>query len=415
MQSLLVLGRQPELGLAELESLYGPDKLTPLPPSSVILDVDPCLLAFDRLGGSVKFCKVLTELDTAKWSEIERFLIKVSPDHSKSMPQGKMLLGISAHGFTLTPKQVQRTGLAIKQAIRKTGRSVRVVPNVEIELSSAQVHHNRLTSQNGWELVIVKAGTKTVIAQTVKVQDIGAYARRDQARPARDAKVGMLPPKLAQVIINLAVGRLPEESIRSICETPPDQPIPAMHYKDNLVLDPFCGSGVILQESVIMGYDCIGSDDDPRMIQNTRQNIEWLVNLNNSPVKSKANVSLELGDATSHQWSQMPKTIASEGFLGKPLTSLPNEPVLKAIMNECDQILGKFLKNIYPQVESGTRMCLAIPCWNHGNGKFMHLPFLDSLEVIGYNRLSFKHSGTKLIYYRSNQVVARELLVITRR
>jgi hypothetical protein len=50
----MILGRQPALGLAELESLYGGDKLRPVGNKVVIVDVDPCLLAFDRLGGSLE-------------------------------------------------------------------------------------------------------------------------------------------------------------------------------------------------------------------------------------------------------------------------------------------------------------------------------------------------------------------------
>ena len=75
MQSLLVLGRQPALGLAELESLYGAAKLRRVGDKAVVVDVDPCLLAFDRLGGSVKFCKILTTSDTVDWQQIEKFLM----------------------------------------------------------------------------------------------------------------------------------------------------------------------------------------------------------------------------------------------------------------------------------------------------------------------------------------------------
>src|SRR3954468_21343147 len=96
MQSVMILGRQPALGLAELESLYGGEKLRPIGDKAVIVDVDPCLLAFDRLGGSIKFCKLLTELDTASWKQIEKFLLQVSPGQSESMPEGKMTLGLSA-------------------------------------------------------------------------------------------------------------------------------------------------------------------------------------------------------------------------------------------------------------------------------------------------------------------------------
>src|SRR5579863_5743173 len=195
MQSLMILGRQPALGLAELESLYGNTKLQPVGEQAVVVGVDPCLLAFDRLGGSIKFCKVLTELPTTDWREIEKFLIEVSPDHSKNMPAGKMTLGLSLFGFKDPLKQIGATGLKIKRAVQKTGRSVRLVPNKNPALSSAQVIHNKLTDERGWELVFVNDGQKTIIAQTIKEQDIAAYTLRDHDRPKRDAKVGMLPPK----------------------------------------------------------------------------------------------------------------------------------------------------------------------------------------------------------------------------
>jgi len=117
------------LGLAELESLYGADKLRPVGDKAVVVDVDPCMLAFDRLGGSIKFCKILTTLDTVKWKEIEKFLLQVSPDHSKRMPEGKMQLGLSVIGLDIGLKQLEHTGLNLKKVIKKTGRNVRLIPN----------------------------------------------------------------------------------------------------------------------------------------------------------------------------------------------------------------------------------------------------------------------------------------------
>jgi hypothetical protein len=104
--------------------------------------------------------------------------------------------------FNISTKKILATGLSIKKAIKSTGRPMRLVPNKDQELNSAQVVHNKLTDENGWELLIIKDGSKTIIAQTVKVQDIENYAKRDQERPRRDPKVGMLPPKLAQIIIS---------------------------------------------------------------------------------------------------------------------------------------------------------------------------------------------------------------------
>ena len=99
MNSILILGRQPALGLAELESLYGSDAVEAIGPQAALVQVDPCLLAFERLGGSAKFCKHLTTLDTTDWHQIEKFLIQVSPDHSVRMADGKMTLGLSEVGL----------------------------------------------------------------------------------------------------------------------------------------------------------------------------------------------------------------------------------------------------------------------------------------------------------------------------
>lgn len=415
MQSLIILGRQPSLGTAELESLYGAEKIHPIGSQSVAVDVDPCLLAFDRLGGAIKFAKILTELNTTDWDQLSAFLINSSPEHSKRMPSGKMHLGLSVYGFQKSPKQIQSLAISLKKAIRITGRSVRVVPNNNSDLSSAQVTHGRLTSPNGWELLLVKNGPKTVIAQTVKVQDIAAYTKRDQARPKRDTKVGMLPPKLAQIIVNLSVGLLPPESTQSICDIPPDQPIPKTHFSGSLLLDPFCGTGVIIQEASIMGYDCLGTDIDQRMVDYSRENLDWLSKSHKSPISNEVSINFYKADARNYTWQPKPTIIASETYLGRPLTSLPSRSILDPTIKDADLIVRSFLKNIHPQLKPGTRLCLAIPAWQIKPGHFIHLPLLDSIGVIGYNRVSFTHTRSdQLLYYRPHQAVARELLVLTK-
>ena len=51
--SLCILGRQPALGLAELESLYGAESLKPLP-AAVLLSLPADKIEFKRLGGTIK-------------------------------------------------------------------------------------------------------------------------------------------------------------------------------------------------------------------------------------------------------------------------------------------------------------------------------------------------------------------------
>jgi len=419
IESLMILGRQPALGIAELESLYGADKVRPVGNQAAWLSVDPCLVAFNRLGGTVKFCKILTTLDTTNWGAIEKFLLKVAPTQATTMPDGKMTLGLSAYDMSVTPARLNATGLSLKKAIRKSSsRSVRLVPNNDTELSSAQVYHNHLTHERAWELIFVRDSNQTIIAQTVRVQDIDAYTERDRERPKRDSKVGMLPPKLAQTIINLAAGQLPAEQLSSICDIPANAPIQTPHL-DATILDPFCGTGVVLQEALLMGYHAYGSDLEQRMIDYSQVNLDWLTTKSQIP---NDRFRLEQSDATRYHWDfssiQPPQSsifVAAETYLGRPFTTTPTPDVLTQTITECNLIIKKFLQNLTSQLPSGARLCVAVPAWRSGN-HFRHLPLVDSLEEIGYNQVRFEHvPDDGLLYHREDQFVARHLLVLTKR
>lgn len=416
-QSIAILGRQPALGMAELESLYGADKLRPLGEQAALLDLSAEQVDFGRLGGTIKLCKVLTVLPATDWRKLQDHLTSAAPHHLGYLPEGKLKLGLSAYGLNVSAKQLQVIGLTLKKVIREHGRSVRLVPNEEPVLNSAQVLHNKLTGQLGWELVFVADGSQAILAQTVAVQDITAYAKRDQARPKRDARVGMLPPKLAQIIINLA-GRhvIPEGATLNQQPRAYGRGFSA-NYKEGLLrtsslLDPFCGTGVILQEALLMGYDVCGTDIDPRMVEYSQTNIDWL---RERQPDLPGLATITQGDATTHQWPDGIPTLAAETYLGRPLSSLPAPDAMRQIISDVNTIHKKFLENLASQTEPGFRLCLAIPAWKTDNG-FKHLPVLDHLTDIGYNRVSFVHaSNEELIYHRPNQIVARELVVLTRK
>lgn len=397
MSSIAILGRQPALGLAELESVIGSEMIVPVGSVSARVDLDQADIPAHRLGGTTKLAKELTVLDTTDWSKIEQYLRKSLPHHLSYIPDGKIKLGISAYGLPVKTEVINRTALSLKQTIKKHGRSSRIIANKTTELNAAQVLHGGLLSPVGLELLLVAQGTKTILAQTYWVQDIDAYADRDRKRPKRDSRVGMLPPKLAQIIINLATA-----------QTPPDY--------GAQVMDPFCGTGVVLQEASLMGYDIVGSDLDERMVRYSRENLLWLAS-HNSNLKvhdsSGEYFRLTVADATSADFGIF-NIIACETYLGRPFSHQPDQQVLREVMNDCNQIHKKFLQNIARQTESGFRMCIAVPTWSTRSG-FKHLPILDSLEELGYNRHKFVHVSTQdLIYYRPDQIVARELVVLER-
>ena len=244
IQSVCILGRQPEIGLAELESLYGQASVARLSDHAVGLMLDPHRVDFMRLGGSTRFAGIVGEIPSTDWKQVEKGLVAFARSTAFVIPtSGKFHLGLSAYGFDISAAKLNALGLTIKKVVRaRHDGSVRLAPNNETELSTAQVIHNNLVGPNGAELLIIAGANKTYLAKTINVQDIESYTLRDRGRPKRDARIGMLPPKLAQIIINLAAGTAE----------------PHAYVQDNTalsrpqVLDPFCGTGVILQEACLL-------------------------------------------------------------------------------------------------------------------------------------------------------------------
>lgn len=399
---IVFLGRQPALGLAELEAHFGAPALERISAGIALLHTQE-KPTFDRFGGIMKVAKLLTNLDYTDWNRLVRYIQTSLPDHLQYIPEGKITFGLSVYGIPAKPLQINAAALSIKKVIKQAGRSVRIVPNNEPELGTAQILHNKLTSPTGIELNLLCNDSQTLLSQTVWVQDIDAYRERDQERPMRDARVGMLPPKLAQIIINLAVADEPASN-------------------GGRILDPFCGTGVVLQEATLMGYDAYGSDLEPRMVEYTQKNMEWLheIGLVNAVNKDGSYwdeyYALEQADATAHHWSKSWfNHIACETYLGRPFAQQPDPQTLQKVISDVNIIHKKFLQNVATQTKPGFRMCIAVPAWHTKNG-IKHLPVLDQLAQLAYNRISFVHAGeSELIYHREGQVVGRELVVLTRK
>jgi tRNA G10 N-methylase Trm11 len=403
---IAILGRQPKISLAELESLFGAEKVTPIGEYAALIDT-PEPLPQARLGGTIKSAKLLTKLPSTTLEGAFRSLQSSIPEHLAYLPDGKLQFGVSIYGFKAQKNWLLRQMLELKKVIRKQGRSVRIIENKSEALETAQVLYNKLTSPLGWELLLIKDGPDVLLAQTTAVQDIDAYAARDFERPMRDAYVGMLPPKLAQIMLNLAVsGQSFELNSTDLDEANSKIQDPRSH---TCVLDPFCGTGVVLQEAMLMQYSAYGTDLSEKMVRYTRENLNWL----QETLHLQAQWYLEVADATKHTWRQPIDAVVCETYLGKPLTALPSATELDQIIHEADQIAEGFLKNIHPQLKSGTRLVLALPAWALKNATFRHLKVLDHLENLGYNRLDLVHAKkSDLLYHRENQVVARELTIL---
>ena len=385
---IAILGRQPEFGATELQALYGTGNVTPV--RNEVARIDAPAIDFNRLGGSQKAGKITVELPGLRWSELSN---KIVQEYTKRWLgiDHKITLGLSAYGFErVSPRDVQQIGIFLKKNLRSKNISLRLVPNDDVALNTATSHHNKLgLAANKIELLIVKADSgKVIVAESIGSQNITAFAARDQGRPKRDAFVGMLPPKLARTMVNLA-GLDPTTS--------------------PLVLDPFCGTGVILQEALIDGLRVAGSDLSEKMVDYTKQNLDWIIDQKHlSPSQI---INLKMTDATKASWSHLGKinAVVCEAYLGQPFSAPPSPPKLREVVGNCQHIIGSFLENISGQLEPGTPLVVAVPAWRSTSNVITHLKLDTSRYGLKTRPL---HRSQPLLYYRENQVVAREILLL---
>lgn len=390
---ICLLGRQPEISLAELRSVYGKESIELITPDVAL--VDSYDFDLSTLGGVTKYGLVVQKLKSSPTGSRSDFVSvskKITHEYFNKWKQSKhkITLGISAYGFKVSPRDVQKTGISLKNSLKKSGVSMRLVPNAENTLSTAVSHNNKLgLSESKVEIIIVNSRSGIFVAESRGAQNISAYAFRDRMRPRRDAFVGMLPPKLAQIMLNLAIGN--------------------DNNPKTVILDPFCGTGTVLQEAILRDFSVIGTDLSEKMVEYTKDNLEWLME-NQKSATGKA-IYVSQADAMDFNWKQSDKisAVVCETYLGQPFSAPPSPEKLREVVRNCDHIISSFLKNIRPQLQPGTKLCIAVPSWQSVNGRFTHLPLTKKLGEIGYRDLL----DQQLLYHRPDQVVARQLLVLS--
>lgn len=387
---IFVLGRQPEISLAELQAVYRrTPKLLAGHLAGLDIEQETALATAKDLGSIVKVAELISDSFALDADSIARLT-----HHLFSQTTGKITLGVSYYGPPTKSKLAANFSRAMRVSLEQSGHSVRLVPSEQATLPTATVLHNKLAIGNPKkvELLLTPApgSHRLAVAKTIYVQDISAYTLRDRGRPRRDTRNGMLPPKLAQTMINLA---------RGACQL----------TRPTNLLDPFCGTGVILQEAGLMGLTTYGSDNNSRMIDYTQTNLDWLARR----YRPASRPQLTVADATSFNWQQWLapnrlELIASETYLGRPYTDPPHPSELKPNLHDCNVIIGKFIANLSPQLPSGAGICLGVPAW-YIRDHIHHLPCLAELPR---HRLRSVTTGANLIYHRPDQVVGRELLVL---
>ena len=373
MNYIAILGRQPEFGLVELESRLSADNITPYGKSTALLKDS---IDLNELGGVIKIGRIIYKGPARDINEAPLPLDELVAE------SGKTTFGLSYYGLSATTAFVRKTGIAMKKRLKGSGSVRFVAPQTGINLSAAQVKFNGLL-RNGCELLVVTNKQQMVVAITEQVQDIDGYAARDHQRPTRSAKVGMLPPKLAQIMVNTTHGEM--------------------------VFDPFCGTGVVLQEARLLGRQVRGSDLSPDMVKATQENMEWL----SKTTGVNAVIEVAESDARKVKLPSPEASVVSEGYLGPNMSRPPRMTELEPIRAEMLGLYRDSLSNFAAQQASGAEVAITAPVWHTADGDQQMLAVVDLLSDLGYTLIQFAHvQSDALIYRRPSQTVGRQLLIL---
>lgn len=342
----------------------------------------------NTLGGTERISLVLAEKPEMFK---ENDLIKYLPEN----PDKKIKVGFSA--YESNSYNMKKLGINLKRLARENNIRINFITpqKASNRLNAAQVIYNQLDESPNREFNFIETANNHILTQTKQIQDIESYEIRDTSRPARDTKIGMLPPKLAQIMINL---------------------IPNLSLEKPVIYDPFCGMGTILQEAWLKNFFAIGSDSNPEMIKASRKNLNWIKNKFhiNEEIKPETflhNINRELPpDLTS----QPVDAVVTEPYLGHSL----NHPLARKNItkrhNKLYPLYLRFFQNIHPAlVENGWVVTIfpAIATKDTQQKEFITFPnsIVDEIESMGYIIKHLGHNNRGLIYARKNTHVAREI------
>jgi tRNA G10 N-methylase Trm11 len=258
MNKFFIFGNHPDISLAELISisdcqegqLFNNNILA----VNLPFKIEPASF-INKLGGTVKLGEIIAIIPKKDKNLVQK-IIKDEVFNIAQNIEGKFNFGLSDYSSQILPPNF---GLNLKKELKKNNINSRLVVSKEKVLSSVVVWQNKLLKK-GVEIIISANNDYILLGKTEAVQNFKDLSRRDYGRPARDDLSGMLPPKLARIMINLAG---------------PNDP----YFK---ILDPFCGSGTILSEAILSGYkNIIGADISAKAINDSKANLNWTRDLYN--------------------------------------------------------------------------------------------------------------------------------------
>ncbi len=384
-ESIFIFGSAPALAREELHAVLGRLHVSfDSYKHNEIIEHITCDIPLDFtavgavLGGTVKAGQVVVrmkKLDPAVFADM------------LAQSGKKVTFGFSLYGQTAIDIPVLCD--SIKELLKQKDISSRFVRSTDGTVLSSVV----VGKQSVNEFLIVPQDDEFLIAKTAFVQDVDAWSARDYGRPNADAKKGMLPLKVARMMVNLGIGS------RNPAQTS--------------VADLFCGMGSIFSEAVTLGCKKIfGCDIAQQSVNRAVANIEWL--------KKEYGLSFDAhiicGDAThAHDYFKNVQfdCIVTEPYMGPVFEKgavLDRQKIANTIKGLQKLYIGS-LREWHSLLVDDGRVVMVFPQMQvQEKGRayvYTVKNVIDRCEKLGYTLMT-----GPLTYARPNAVVRRQIYIL---
>lgn len=366
-RNIFLVGKTPELALLELQTVlkrFGfSDKLKPageflyLPEAELPEDEIEKLQAV--LGGTVKIFKDLDQIGSQDRAvDIARILDRNT--------EGKVSFTLLS--FEAGMRSLEDLSVEIKKELVKRGRLARY--------TKIRPPHS-FAGTKTTEVLIYSLDGIARAAVRLAGQDLNRWNALDYDRPASDPAAGMLPPKVARMMVNIGIGTNSDSQAS--------------------VYDPFCGTGTILLQAMELGFAAAGSDIRKEAVEMSRQNGEWYMNRFNNPQSFQV-FKADATGVTGGHLDNLPETIVFEGYLG-PAKIRPQK--LENLYKGLTKLYQGTFKNLAQILPKGKLMVAALPEFVTEKGVKTMDSLVDSCEKYGYTQF------VKPITYGRDQAIVK--------
>ena len=352
MKYLFILGRNIELSLAEIKSIFKEDPLG-VKDNALLIDLKEPIKdnLIKKLGGVIAIGNVLCEI-----KDIDKEMIYEGTENKFNYVVWNFSEKTQEISKYLKKKFKQEK---LKTTEKRFTNFINLQNGEKIaNIGSKHIHEQYFVFDEYFGKIIQKCDYKSI-------------EERDMKKPFKRESLS-ISPRLAKIMINLS-------------------------KTNESLVDAFCGIGVILQEALLQKMKVIGIDKDKQAINNAKKNLEWFG-------FSKKDYEVINFDSKKINMKEV-DSLVSEPDFGKILKKIPAKKEAVKTIEYFENLMIDVLNNMKRYVRK--RFVFTAPFIKTNKERIG----CDYNRILNKTKLRLV-KGFPIDEFRENQIVGRQIFVL---